>query len=152
MRNVWCGVVIIAAMFVGEQASAADGCTVSVEAGGVGFGSFNPLTDLPRDTIGHIHYNCTNVGNIWIDLSKGYSSSYARFMKSGTKELLYNLYLDEAHATIWGDKSVGTDHYATATPPSNGVDVDVSVHGNIPVQQNISAGTYTDTIQVTITF
>ncbi len=65
--------------------------------------------------------------------------------------LNYNLYLDAARTTIWGDGTGGTQVYSNANPPNN-TNVTVTIYGRIPASQDVSAGSYTNTVTATINF
>jgi len=90
---------------------------------------------------------------ITIDLSKGSAPSYfPRQMRKGAETMSYNLYLDAARVSGWGDGTGGTSRYGPMFPPLLGSPVTVTVYGRIPASQNVSAGAYTDTITATINF
>jgi spore coat protein U-like protein len=71
-------------------------------------------------------------------------------MIGGGEALSYNLYLDASRTVIWGDgsgiTSVHGDSRASAAP------ITVTIFARISPQQDVSAGTYTDTITATINF
>lgn len=71
-------------------------------------------------------------------------------MLSGGSTLDYNLYIDAARSSIWGDGSSGTSHYSAtlALPILN----TLTVYGRVPAAQDISAGSSSDTVVVTINF
>jgi len=69
-------------------------------------------------------------------------------MASGTNVLNYQLYSDSARSTIWGN-TVGTD---TVTGSGTGLALDHTVYGSIPAAQVVPAGSYQDTITVTISY
>src|SRR5262249_4789432 len=100
-----------------------------------------------------ITYRCGNADhNIRIDLSTGSSGTYtARTLTKSSENLSYNLYLDAAFAVVWGDGSGTTGDY-TKGNPTNNTDVNLTVFGRIPAQQDVSAGSYSDTIVATINF
>ena len=74
-----------------------------------------------------------------------------RRMLKGAEALTYNLYRDAARTTIWGDGTGGTQIYSViVTPPAR--PVDVPIYGRIPSGQDVTAGTYSNTITATIQF
>jgi len=69
-----------------------------------------------------------------------------RKMVSGANSLDYQLYSDSARTTVWGE-TTGTN---TVTGVGTGLAQDHTVFGAIPATQNLPAGTYADTITVSI--
>jgi spore coat protein U-like protein len=68
-------------------------------------------------------------------------------LKSSTSSLFYNLFTDPSHLSIWGDGSPGTSLVSFS-----GTSGSRTIYGRIPAGQNVSVGTYGDTITVTLTF
>ena len=136
------------------EAHAISTCTI-VSVVGVSFGTYDTFSSSPLDSTGSVTYNCQDVGpsdQITIDLSKGSATTYTpRKIYSGANVLEFNLFLNAARTSIWGDGTGGTSHYGPVQPP-NGVNATVYVYGRIPGSQNVPAGSYTDTIIVTINF
>jgi len=128
-------------------------CTVT--AGGVAFGIYDPTSPGPLPSSATIAVDCTVVnGNnpVTIALSAGLSGSFAtRTMSSGPDTLSYNLYLDAAYSQVWGDGTGGsvTDtRSVTHGRPS----FTATVYGLMPAAQSAGAGTYNDTITVTVSY
>ncbi len=67
---------------------------------------------------------------------------------TGASALQYNLYLDAARTTIWGNGSGGT---STLNAPSGGNQT-VSVYGRVFPLQDVSVGICSDSILVTINY
>jgi spore coat protein U-like protein len=122
---------------------------------GLSLGAYNVLAGSHVDSVGTIVYRCDDVlgsDSIILQLSRGSSSSYLpRTLKQGAYELEYNLYLDVARTTVWGDGSSGTSQLGPLQPEA-GVDTSVPVYGRIEAQQNAQAGPYSDTVVVTVVF
>jgi spore coat protein U-like protein len=133
-------------------AAAAAQCTVS--ATGVNFGAYDVFSSTARDSTGSITYRCLLPLAVQITLSTGSAGSFSpRTLRKGAEPLNYNLYRDSGRSTVWGDGSSGTSIYsATVTALQVAVDILVTVFGRIPAGQDVSAGSYTDTITVTINF
>ena len=70
-------------------------------------------------------------------------------MKSGTQQLSYSVYTTAARSTVWGD---GTASSATVAGTGTGGSQSVSAYGRIFSGQIVTAATYSDTINVTITY
>jgi spore coat protein U-like protein len=125
-------------------------CTIT--AVGVSFGTYDVFSGTPLDSTGSVTYQCISVlTTITINLSHGGAPTFSprKMFRSG-EALGYNLYLDAARTTIWGDATSGTSHYAVT--PVLLTNVTVTIYGRIPARQDVSAGSYTDTVVATINF
>jgi spore coat protein U domain-containing protein, fimbrial subunit CupE1/2/3/6 len=155
----WRRMVIVAAgcaiFLSGRPARGAITCTISTT--NVGFGSYDVFSVSPTDSTGGVTYNCKGVGQstITIDLDRGIvASTFLPRKMSGprpTDSLNYNLYLDAAHTVIWGDGSGGTSEYGPILPPNN-TDTTVTIYARTPAGQDVSGGSYSDTVTATINF
>lgn len=125
-------------------------CTISTTA--VSFGTYNVYTATADTATGTVTYLCgTADRNIVITLSTGSSGTFtARTMKKGAEALTYNLYRNAALTNIWGDGSGSTSTYTRNNPPNNSLVL--TVYGRVPALQDVSAGSYTDTVIATISF
>lgn len=130
----------------------AQSCTISTRANVV-FGNYSVYTATPVTATGRIRINCNNATNsVIVDLSRGNAPTFIpRYMLKGIEQLTYNLYLDAARTTIWGDNTGGTSHYGPTNPP-NGSNVTLRIYGQITALQDVSAGAYTDSITATANF
>lgn len=144
------GIVVIVGVLSASDAFAQASCTISVTS--VNLGSYNVFNGTALDSTGTITYQCNAMAsNITITLSKGQSSTYnPRTMTKGAEVLDYNLYRDAARTSIWGDGTSGTAVYSRNNPPNN--NVNLTVFGRVPAAQDVSAGSYSDTVSATINF
>jgi spore coat protein U-like protein len=121
----------------------------------VAFGGYDVFGAAPVDSARSLTFICYGVGStdtIVIELSPGNASSFSpRQLAYATSALAYNLYLDAGRTSVWGDGTGGTSRYGPTTPPS-GSGVTVSIFGRVPARQNVSVGSYGDTIVATILF
>ncbi|MEO8520458.1 MAG: spore coat U domain-containing protein [Acidobacteriota bacterium] len=142
--------VVLAAL--GWPAAAAAQCTVS--ATGVNFGSYNVFNAAATDSTGPVGYRCVLPVSVQITLSPGSSGSFApRKMVKGAERLNYNFYLDGGRSVIWGDGAAGTSVYSsTVSIFQLSTTINVTVYGRVPPQQDVSAGSFADTVTVTINF
>lgn len=118
---------------------------------GVSFGSYDVFASVPTDSSGSITYRCKNVKGrpVRITLGPGGAGTYAtRQMRSTTDVQQYNLYLDAARTTIWGDGTGGSSFYQLV--PTADTNITVVVYGRVPAGQDIRAGTYVDSIVATM--
>lgn len=114
------------------------------------FGSPGVLAaNIDQTTI--IGVRCSNSTAYNIGLNQGVngSSVTTRQMKFGTETINYSLFSDAGRTTNWGE-TIPTD---TVQDVGNGGVQNHTVFGRIPGPQTTpSAGLYTDTITITITY
>ena len=134
------------------------GVNCNVSATDVAFGTYNPTNSSSTNATGIIHVSCTGLIGLLvqtnISLNTGGSGSYSpRKMSSGANLLNYNLYKEASHTTVWGDGTGGTgiitDSFLIVL---FGTSKDYTIYGSIPAGQYVAAGSYTDTITVTVEF
>jgi spore coat protein U-like protein len=119
----------------------------ALNGGTMTFGNYQSGQNTNLDVAGQINYtNCS--GTISFELDGGQSGDVsARKMKSGTDELNYQLYTTAQRNIVWGS---GAQSLAfQIVTPGNGL---VAVYGRIPSGQVVPAGSYSDTVNVTLTF
>ena len=106
----------VLALILALSARAEGACTVS--ATGVNFGTYNVFAASDNTSTGTVTYQCGNADhNIEITISTGSSGTYLpRTLKRGPEALGYNLYLDAAFGSIWGDGGSGTATYHRPQP------------------------------------
>ncbi len=142
------GLAIAVLLLVALPAMAA--CAISTT--GVNFGTYDVFATAPRDWTGSVTYRCTVTSPLMIILDKGGATTFnPRQMRNGSKALNYNLYLDASRTIIWGDGTGGTHVYTDPAPVKN-QSVTVTIFGRIPAGQDVNAGSYSNTITVTINF
>jgi spore coat protein U-like protein len=135
-----------------RPASAAGSCSITTVSN-VAFGTYDVFSNSPVDSTGIIRIYCNGgARSVTVDLSKGNAPTYSpRYMLKAAEQLNYNLYLDAARTIIWGDATGGTSHYGPVDPP-NKTNVDLTIYGRIPAGQDLSVGSYADTITATVNF
>ncbi|KRC81574.1 spore coat U domain-containing protein [Sphingomonas sp. Root241] len=150
-----------ALMFASSPAEAACAplslCSCTVTASGVSFGNYNVVNASPTDSTGTVRVQCTLLvalaGSFTVDLSTGSSGTYAqRTLRNGPSVLDYNLYTDVARTQIWGNGSGGSFRITRNFTALLSVDQTMTVYGRIRAGQNVPAGSYSDTIIVTVTY
>ncbi len=119
----------------------------SLSGGTLAFGPYTSGQATNLDVTGTINYvNCS--GNLSFALDGGGSGNInARQMSSGSGRLNYQIYRNAARNAVWGTGAdaqgvvlIGTQSGAT------------SVYGRIPASQIVADGTYTDVVNITLTF
>ena len=144
-------IALVLCMAAAGRADAAN-CSVSVTP--VVFGNYNVFNAAPLDSTGTVVYRCNGGAKpIWISLTRGGNSNsfIPRVMARGNEKLEYNLYRDANRSVVWGNLTGGTSLYWDYDPPNN-QNVTVTIYGRIPSGQDISAGNYSDTVQIEINF
>jgi spore coat protein U-like protein len=132
-----------------SQVAPAGTCTInsasSLSFDSQGVGGENVDQTIP------IQVTCTRTTpyNIALDAGTGSDATVAtRKMTSGAATVIYSLYSDSAHSTVWGN-TVGTD---TVAATASGLRQNHTVYGRVPAQGSPPAGTYADMITVTVTY
>lgn len=174
MRVTLLGLVLLLAAGLPQLSLAASSChangnlTVTVSTPGISFSSYDVMSAsaTPGTGVITVAATCTHAAlpftvNYTLALSTGSSGSFTpRSMAAGSSKLQYNLYTNASLTTIWGDGSGGAqtlpDQITGSCQSPGGHNCSGSqsdtVYGNIPAQQNVVAGDYTDSIIVTVTF
>lgn len=149
---------------LGIQIIIGAGCTVNNGSsngstnnfGTINFGQYPTLTStIDAQSVGaapgsSFGIECANATNYSVALNSGLNSSgNQRRMASGGAFVNYNLYQDAARATPWGNGSNGATALAGV---GTGANQEMVVYGRVPNQTTPATGTYTDTVQVTITW
>lgn len=112
------------------------------------FGVYDPTAGTVLDGTGTVSVTCTNGTSYSVSLDGGVQSNVsARAMANGADLLMYQLYSDASRATVWGN-TVGQMVDATGT----GLPVLHTVYGRVPASQNVPMGSYSDTVNVTVTY
>lgn len=149
MRSAKLFVCLLASFIIPSAAQAA--CTASTSA--VNFGPYDPRSAASDDAAGQVAVNCSGEGwFVWsrVTISSGTSGTRAnRTMRAGANVLNYNLYTDNGRTQIWGDGSSGTS--AVNVPVFFGFG-SRTVYGRIQPLQNVGAGSYQDTVVVTVEY
>lgn len=153
------GGVLLMVALSGHAATTVN-CTVS--AGSIAFGVYNPLSAAPDTSTGTLRITCTGSGSgsktetAALTVSTGLSGSYAtRKMFSGTNALEYNIYWSTAYSQVMGDGSGGSFAGSAGpfTVPAGGSNFATgTMYGMIPAGQDVAAGSYSDTLVVTVEY
>ena len=87
--------------------------------------------------------------NVGLDTGQGTGATITqRKMTLNSSTLTYGLYSDSARSVPWG-YTVGTN---TLAGTGNGLVQAITVYGQIPANQAVAPGLYTDTVTATITY
>lgn len=128
----------------------------------VAFGVYNRRLANDTTTTSSLTITCSGILPIGVTLLVNYTVKFgpglsgnqlARRMYSGTKSLLYQLRYGSQNGALWGDGTGGTTFASGSwllgifTPPQV-----YTVYGRIPTGQNVGAGSYADTVLVTVSY
>lgn len=135
----------------------AQAATCTVSATNVGFGGYNRLSAFDNASTGTVTVHCTTLLSLslsyTVSLSAGSGTYTTRKLKSGSNTMNYNLYTDVLYAHIWGDGSGSTSTITSSQLLTVlGLTNNHTVYGRIPAGQNVAAGSYADTITVTVDY
>ena len=132
--------------------AALQSCTIGTVVP-VAFGTYNVFATTALTVNGSISVSCVGNGGATVQLDKGqHSSSFvSRAMQQtgGTDLLNYNLYTGAATTIVWGDGTGGT---TTQTVSGHNPSALLTVFGKVGAGQDVPAGSYTDTVVITVNF
>lgn len=134
------------------QVTATVVASCDVVASALAFGNYDPVTASNLDAETTFSVVCTNGTpyNVGMSLGSGAGASMAtrRMTRSGGAQTLnYVLYQDNQRSVLWGN--TGTDRQAgtgAGTPDT------IHLYGRVPMQQAAPAGSYSDTIVITVSW
>ena len=128
-------------------ATVLSGCTLI--GGTLDFGTYIAGQPGALDAAGQIGYvNCTGV--LTFELDGGQSGNVAARRMIGADDTLeYQIYKTSARNSIWGTAGDAYQLQVLSATPISG---NVTVHGRIAGGQSVPGGTYTDIVNITLTF
>jgi spore coat protein U-like protein len=134
------------------DATVTSNCAVS--ASPIAFGNVDVTSGSNADATGGISVTCTS-GTAWAasaDAGLGSGATLSvRKMAAGAELLNYALYTDSGRTTLWGDGTGGTT--ATVSDTGTGAAQAKTIYGRVPSGQSaVPAGSYADTVTVTLTY
>lgn len=126
----------------------------SVSAISINFGGYDVFQTVPLDSTGTVTVSCDEVPPPDVTISMGQSPNSGAFipramkLSTGPDLLNYNLYVDSARTSVWGDSTGGTTTL-TDKVRRNRPWV-ATAYGRIFPLQDVGAGAYSDSLSVTI--
>lgn len=129
------------------SASVQSGCALT--GGALDFGNYVSGQAAPLDAAGQIGYvNCT--GLLTFELDGGQQAAVQnRAMSGNGASLAYQIYRSGARNAIWGVGDDALQLQLISSTPSSG---SVPVYGRVLGGQAVPGGTYTDIVNITLTF
>jgi spore coat protein U-like protein len=133
-------------------ASVNNNCTISTAA--LAFGTYDPVVtnaSAVLDGTGTVTIACTKgaTATIGLGLGNNPSGSTRRMTDGSGNYLTYEAYQDSSHSTVWGTSGAGL--LTPAAAPSKAAR-NFTVYGRIAGNQDVPAGSYTDTVTATVNF
>jgi spore coat protein U-like protein len=121
----------------------------SVSAGTLGFGAYSGAA---VNATAAVSVNCSNGAGYQVGMGGGsnQSGSSRRMAGPSASRLAYELYSDPARVTPWGDGSAQLGSRRSGT--GSGGAQSLTVYGRIPAGQSPAAGSYSDSVVVTIEY
>jgi spore coat protein U-like protein len=121
----------------------------SISAGTLGFGSYSGSI---ANATGSVSVNCTGTAPYSVSIGGGnnQSGSTRRMAGPAGSTLDYQLYSDSARLVPWGDG--GAQLGARRSGTGSGAAQTLTVYGRIPAGQYPGAGSYSDSVLVTIDY
>lgn len=136
-------------------------CTAATS--GVAFGVYDASLPTPTDSTGSVTIRCSHIAGgavktyYTLALTAGNSGTFAqRQMRAGLSILNYNLFNSATRTQVWGNGTGGSTQVGGSLLVNPGKfainEIVHPIYGRIPAQQPADAGSYSDTILVTLTF
>lgn len=148
----------VLATFLASASARAQTCTASTS--GLAFGTYSGPSGAASDTAGSVSVRCQGTIAIAIPFTVGLTagsggSIAARTLVSVANRLNYQIYTNAARTQVWGDGTGGTTQVSGSIVLTLGnlsLLNTISVYGRIAARQNVPAGSYTDAVQVVVTY
>ena len=122
-----------------------------VDAATLDFGVLGASLPAPVDAVTEIIVRCSDGAPYSVRLDNGVGSGASgptdRRMEAGASQLVYGLYRDAARTQPWGDQA-GNSVSGTGAAVDQGIDV----YGRIFAGQPLNAGSYSDSVLITVEY
>lgn len=134
------------------SATVINNCTISTSA--VAFGSYDPVVanaSANLDSTGSVTIACTKGATATIGLNAGSNASGVtrRLGDGASNYLTYELFKDSSRTSMWGNSGADLN-----TPPvaPNKSPRTFTAYARVTSNQDVPAGSYTDTVTATVNF
>jgi spore coat protein U-like protein len=112
-----------------------------ITVGDINFGNYDPTNPTANDAQGTVQIRATNGMTYTV-----YIEDPPREMTDGTDTLSYELYSDAARTSVWGS-TLGTGEGYTST---GNAPVTYDIYGRVAALQDVGAGSYSQTVDITV--
>jgi spore coat protein U-like protein len=146
--------IFVLCLLIGLCSEATAACVVT--APNLSFGPYDGLSGAPGTTSASAVVTCNEAPppTVTLEISpSGVSGGFfPRQMRhdSGSDRLAYNFYADPGGAAVWGDGTGGT--VTRSQRVFKNKPWTATIYGRIPAGQDVSTGSYSDTLTLTINF
>lgn len=133
------------------QVTASVTASCSVTGADLAFGVYDPVSATDVDGTISLDVVCTNGSAYDIGLDEGVGAGATvatRIMETVGGTLNYSIYQNTQRTTVWGN-TAGVD---TVSDTGTGATQNFTAYARLFALQNAAAGSYADTVTVTITF
>ena len=127
-------------------------CTITANA--LTFSAYDPTSASDSDATANIQSSCTSGGSVVITMGQGGNAEASstdivpvRRMSGSGGNLGYAVYTDTDRMAVWGNTAATGNAYTA----SGGLDT-IVVYGRIPGSQAVGAGSFSDSVAVTLTY
>ena len=145
-----------------SSAHASTTCRI-VSGTSLAFGEYDFFARAPKDSLATVTVTCDRDGGpqqldilMRVDQgSNGIGVGNRRMQHNGGSGsfLAYGLYRDVARSSLWGvTDNVDTVTASLSVPNKGSASAVFTIYGRIPVRQDMAAGTYSDSVQITILY
>lgn len=144
-------------LFATTKIAFAASCVVSVVSG-INL-VYDPSDNVDQKNVGRVGVLCTRLSltaedvAYTVQMSRGNGTFDERLLRSVGSDIRYNLYKEASHTSIWGDNTSGytglSDAYRLSVLTAL---KEYNVYLSAPAKQPVTAGTYTDTIMLTVEY
>jgi spore coat protein U-like protein len=148
-------IILTFLLALGSIDAKAFNCSVATTS--VSFSNYDVFSTSPTYSTGTVSVSCSNPNNqampVTIAISSGSSGTFnPRRLKAaiGTDSLNYYLFTNPSRTVIWGDGTGGTSTVVNSV--SRSAPWNASIYGTLPQRQNVSAGSYGDSVVVTVSW
>ena len=140
-----------AAADLAATATVVNNCSITTAA--LSFGPYDPVVSnvsTNLDGTGRVTLACTKGATATVALGSGSnaSSSTRRLSDGNANYLSYELYQDSGRSTVWNAGS----GVLSPPPASSKTAREFTVYGRIAANQDVPAGSYSDTVVATVNF
>lgn len=155
--------LLLLVLFLAPLAAPAAVVCRLVSGGSLGFGAYDYFSPSPNDSLANVTVSCSRDGGpqnntllMRVDQGvNGTSVSARRLLHTGGSgdTLAYGLYRDVGRTNVWGTTDNINTVSATLSIPNRGTAfATFIIYGRIPAGQDVSSGTYRDTVGVTLIY